>query len=69
MNQLQNDIIEVNLLNKRKIQLLWITNSSTLLQESDSIVINDVSKGLFSIIKEEIFVNDLDPISKYVKFI
>ena len=69
MNQLQNDIIEVNLFNNRKIQLLWITNSSTLLQESDSIVINVESKGLFSIIKEEIFVNDLDPISKYVKFI
>ena len=69
MNQLQNDIIEVNLFNNRKIQPLWITNSSTLLQESDSIVINVESKGLFSIIKEEIFVNDLDPISKYVKFI
>ena len=69
MNQLQNDIIEVNLFNNRKIQLLWITNSSTLLQESDSIVINVESKGLFSIIKEEIFVNDLDPISKYDNFI
>ena len=69
MNQLQNDIIEVNLFNIRKTQLLWITNSSTLLQESDSIVINVESKGLFSIINEEIFVNDLDPISKYDNFI